>query len=160
MYLTHRTVLDRNTGGDFVAMIKENRHRFKAGVVHSFDGGVEEMRELVELGLYIGINGCSLKTEENLKVMGEIPLESLMIETDAPWCDIRPTHASHPYTKTKFEIVNKPEKWVSGKGVKGRNEPNAILLVLEAICGFRGIEMEATAEQVYRNTASVFFPSQ
>ena len=151
---------NRNTGGDFVAMVKEHRARFSTGVVHSFDGGLEEMRELVAMGLYIGINGCSLKTEENLAVVAEVPLDALMIETDAPWCDIRPTHASHRHTQTKFDVVNKPEKWVDGKGVKGRNEPQQIVLVLEAICGVKGIGLEEAAAAIYTNTAKVFFPEE
>ena len=83
-----------------------------------------------------------------------------MIETDAPWCDIRPTHASHQHTKSRFEVVNKPEKWSKGKGVKGRNEPQQIVLVLEAICGVRGIDFEEAAETIYENTRKVFFPAK
>ncbi|OMJ25028.1 putative deoxyribonuclease TATDN1 [Smittium culicis] len=88
---------NRNTGSDFVTMIKQNRHRFTSGVVHSFTGSLEEMLELVNLDLYIGINGCSLKTEENLAVAKQIPENRLMIETDCPYCDIKKTHASYKY---------------------------------------------------------------
>jgi len=42
--------------------VKENRHKFTTGVVHSFTGDIEELNQLLEMGLYIGVNGCSLKT--------------------------------------------------------------------------------------------------
>jgi len=57
----------------------------KKGLVHSFTGTVEEMRRMVELGLDVGVNGCSMKTEENIEVVRQIPLENLQIETDGPW---------------------------------------------------------------------------
>ncbi|KAL8878330.1 MAG: hypothetical protein Q9192_008474 [Flavoplaca navasiana] len=63
------------------------------GLVHSFTGSLPEMQELVNLGFHIGINGCSLKTEENLEVVREVPLGKLQLETDGPWCEIRVSHA-------------------------------------------------------------------
>ena len=44
----------RATGGAMVEMLTANRHRFKAGVVHSFDGEADEAAALVALDLYIG----------------------------------------------------------------------------------------------------------
>lgn len=67
------------------------------GVVHSFTGSEEELSRLLDLGFFIGINGCSLRTEENLKVAAQIPVSRLMIETDAPWCEIRMSHACAKY---------------------------------------------------------------
>jgi TatD DNase family protein len=59
----------RATDGDFVKMVRENRSKFPTGVVHSFTGDLQELEELVEMDLFIGVNGCSLKTEENLEVV-------------------------------------------------------------------------------------------
>jgi len=62
------------------------------------------------LDLYVGLNGCSLKSVENIEVAKLVPLDRLLIETDSPYCEIRNTHASMKYVKTKNNSV-KPEKW-------------------------------------------------
>mmetsp|Transcript_3628 Transcript_3628/g.4698 ORF Transcript_3628/g.4698 Transcript_3628/m.4698 type:complete len:322 (+) Transcript_3628:1-966(+) len=149
----------RNCGSDFLRIVKAHRHTFREGVVHSFTGTAEEVLGILDLGLYIGINGCSLKTEENLKIVDTIPLDKMMIETDAPYCDIRSTHASNKHVKTKWPSKKK-EKYDKQSFVKGRNEPCAILQVLEVICERRGIPVEEAAKVLYKNTMSVFFPEE
>ena len=140
------------------------------GVVHSFTGTKEEASELVGLGLFIGVNGCSLKSEENLDVVRSIPIERLMIETgtllltDAPWCDIRPTHASaavlaaarnaNPGSPT-YERA-KPEKWRADAMVKGRNEPCAIIDVALVVSQLKGVTLAELAEHTFNNTQKLF----
>ncbi|RHY09749.1 hypothetical protein DYB26_001233 [Aphanomyces astaci] len=120
---------NRNTGADFYDMISRHRDSFRDGVVHSFTGSAAEAKQLVDLDLFIGINGCSLKTQDNLDVVKSIPIDRIMLETDAPWCDVRPTHASFAHVRTVFQS-NKPDKFQLGRGVKGRNEPNTIMYIL------------------------------
>lgn len=146
----------RNAHQDFIEIIRRNRDRFVGGVAHCFTGTKEEASDYLDQGLYIGITGCSLKTDENIEVMKAIPSERLLLETDAPWCDIRPTHAGFKHVKTKFESKRK-EKWQAGQCVKGRNEPANIVQVLEVVAGSRGEDVQSIAETVYENTMNLFF---
>ncbi|KAG0066248.1 TatD DNase [Linnemannia elongata] len=158
---------DRNTGGDFAKIITENRSRFKDGVVHSFTGTQEELKTYIDLGLYISLNGCSLKTEENLKAVAQVPLDRLMIETDGPWCEIRPTHASFKHLKMTKEQQDmyKPravhkERFEFGNMVKGRNEPCTIGQVLLVLSELYGMDPDELAEICYQNSLRVFFPEE
>ncbi|CDU24940.1 related to 3'--_5' exonuclease and endonuclease [Sporisorium scitamineum] len=146
---------------------KDDADAKRVGVVHSFTGTVEEVKELLELGLFIGINGCSLKTAENLEVLQHIPLSRLMIETDAPWCDPRSTHASHSHIQN-FKQTNptlhalyqpasvKKEKWNPEATVKGRNEPCVIGLVAATVASAKGVSIESVAQAAMYNTRWLF----
>ena len=139
----------------------------RVGVVHSFTGTMAEMEQLVSLGLFIGINGCSLKTQENLNVAAAVPLDRIMFETDAPWCDPRSTHASHQHIQalkaSRPDLLAlyqpqsvKKEKWTPNTMVKGRNEPCVIGAVAAAVAHAKGIPIEELAAAAERNTRWLF----
>lgn len=139
----------------------------RVGVVHSFTGTIAEVDELLALGLFVGINGCSLKTEENLAVVERIPLSRLMLETDAPWCDPRSTHASHkhiqafkashPDLHARYQpAAVKKEKWTAQNMVKGRNEPCTIGLVAATVASVKQLPIEQVAEAATANARWLF----
>mmetsp|Transcript_1820 Transcript_1820/g.2331 ORF Transcript_1820/g.2331 Transcript_1820/m.2331 type:complete len:309 (+) Transcript_1820:38-964(+) len=149
----------RNAAQDFAEIVSRNRHRFSRGVVHSFTGTAQEATDMINLDLFIGFNGCSLKTEQNLDVVKHVPVERIMIETDAPWCDIRSTHAGFKFVDFKLPQVDK-KKWKPDTLVKGRNEPCNIVQVLEVIAKCKEMDPQELSEQIYKNTCSVFFPQE
>ncbi|KIV90687.1 hypothetical protein, variant [Exophiala mesophila] len=144
---------------DFEDILRPRLYQFpKRGLVHSFTGTVGELESLIDLGFDVGINGCSMKTEDNLMAVRALPLDRLQIETDGPWCEIRPSHASSQYLKDAPPLPKavKKEKWQKGLMVKGRNEPVAIVNVAHVIAKVKGVPVEVVCEAAWTNTIKMF----
>lgn len=77
-------VHDREAHGDTFELLR--RYRPNA-LVHCFSGGVELMREAVRLGCMISLGGVVTfkNARQSVEVAGEIPLDRLLLETDAPY---------------------------------------------------------------------------
>ncbi len=75
---------DREAHEDTVSAVREHRPR---GVLHCFSGSVETAREVLNLGLYIGIGGVvTFKNARKLvEVAAMVPEDRLLLETDAPY---------------------------------------------------------------------------
>ena len=75
---------DREAHADTLQLIKKHKPK---GVLHCFSGSVEMAKEVVELGLYIGVGGVvTFKNSKKIvEVIKELPLERILLETDAPY---------------------------------------------------------------------------
>ena len=122
--------------------------RRRRGLVHSFTGTLDELRRVLDMGFDVGVNGCSLKTEENVDVVREVPLGRLQIETDGPWCEMRPSHASAKFLEGAPPLPKavKKERWTKECMVKGRNEPCAIARVAWAVAKIKDVKVEEVCE--------------
>lgn len=110
--------------------------RFKparGGIIHAFAGSYEEAREYIKLGFRLGLGGAATWPQALRlhKVLPRLPLESVVLETDAP--DMAP--AMYP-------------------GV--RNSPVHLPAIAGALAGIMGIEAEALAEASTRNACELF----
>ncbi|KAJ8702396.1 hypothetical protein PTI98_001112 [Pleurotus ostreatus] len=118
----------------------------------------------MDMGFHISVNGCGLKTEDNLKAAAVITLDKLMLETDSPWCSCTSTHASKSHLATLpaslralyFPPSVKPESFVRGKAVKGRNEPTAIGGIAWVMHKLLGVPFDEVVERAWKNTVDVF----
>lgn len=58
----------------------------RKGIFHCFGGSVEEAKQIIELGFYLGIGGVLTYKKAGLsEVLPHLPLESMVLETDAPY---------------------------------------------------------------------------
>lgn len=149
----------RAAGEDFERLITSKLPLLpKRGLVHSFTGTMAEMSSLVSLGLDIGVNGCSLKTEENLDVVRAMPLDKIQIETDGPWCEMRASQASakHREGAPPLPRAVKKEKWEKDCMVKGRNEPVAISHVAFVVAKVKGLSVEEVCNAAWTNSIRMF----
>ena len=77
-------VHDREAHGDTMELLRKHQPK---GVMHCFSGSAEMAKEVVKLGMFIGLNGVVTfkNARKSLEVVKEIPLERLVLETDCPY---------------------------------------------------------------------------
>ena len=110
---------DRDAHADTLAIVKEFPE--VTGVFHCYSGSVEDARTLVKMGWMLSFNGAATfkNARKAPEVIAEVPMEHLMIETDAPY------------------LAPVPHR---GK----RNDSSLVYLVAEKIAQIKGL----TAEEV------------
>jgi TatD DNase family protein len=78
----------RDAHAEFTKILRPMIPRIAGGVAHCFTGNDAALREYLDMGLYIGITGwiCDERRGAELRDLAkDIPLDRLMIETDAPY---------------------------------------------------------------------------
>ncbi len=77
-------VHDREAHGDTFDFLRKYKPK---ALVHCFSGSVELMKEAVKLGMYISLGGVVTfkNARHSIEVANEIPLDRLLLETDAPY---------------------------------------------------------------------------
>lgn len=105
----------------------------RGGTAHAFNGSLEQARRYIELGFKLGFGGMlTYERSRKLRALAaSLPLEALVLETDAP--DMSP--AAH-----------------HGE----RNSPHYLPEVLAALAGVRDESPEAIAQQTTHNALQVF----
>jgi len=76
----------RNSIDECIKVIRENQKGNLKGVFHCFSGNIEQAKQIIDLGFYLGIGGVVTFKNSGLdKVMKDIDMNSVVLETDAPY---------------------------------------------------------------------------
>ena len=113
-------------------------HGVKRAVAHCFTGEREELHAYLDLGLYVGITGwiCDERRGKHLlELVGEIPRDRLLVETDAPYLTPRDLR---PQPKAR------------------RNEPAFLPHIVKTVARALGRPVEEVASETTRNAQVLF----
>lgn len=121
---------DREAHEDTINILSELQPK---GVVHCFSGSNEMAKEILKLGMYIGVGGVVTfnNAKKLLQVVKSVPLDRILIETDAPYL------APVPY-----------------RGMTNRSD--YLIKVAEKIAEIKGIAVETVLECTYANACKLF----
>jgi len=102
------------------------------GIFHCFSGTLEQANKVIELGFYLGIGGVLTYKNSGLdKVVQDISLEHLVLETDSPYL-------------TPVPFRGKP------------NESSYLIYVAQKLADLKQLSLEEIAEVTTRNSRLVF----
>jgi TatD DNase family protein len=128
---------NRGSSEDVLRLLAESplAGRERPGVLHSFSADSAVAQEALQMGFYIGITGpVTFKKAHDLReVVASLPLERILVETDAPF------------------LAPQPRR---GK----RNEPAYVAYIAEQIATLHGLRSEELARITADNAMRLFGP--
>jgi TatD DNase family protein len=138
-------VHDRDSNGEVARLLEHGGASAVGVVIHCFTGTAAELHSYLDAGYSIGITGwvCDPKRGSGLReIVKEIPLNRLLIETDAPFL----------LPKT---INDWPPHGVSGKH-KRRNEPATLPMIAATLAQLMGVTAEELIAATTENARTLF----
>ena len=101
-------VHDRDAHKDTLDILKSIKVN-KTGVIHCFSGSVEMAKELIKLGYYLGFDGPITfnNAKTSIEVLEYIPLDKILIETDAPYLTPVPFRGKRNNSMYLIHVINK-----------------------------------------------------
>ncbi|PKM22234.1 MAG: hydrolase TatD [Gammaproteobacteria bacterium HGW-Gammaproteobacteria-14] len=123
----------------FLPILQEYRDRLCNVVVHCFTGTRQELFDYLDMDCHVGITGwvCDERRGEPLqKIVNNIPLNRLLIETDSPW--LVPRNMDH-----------KPK-------ISGRNEPCLLPWIVRQLAVSMGQTETVIGDSTWENTLRFF----
>lgn len=105
------------------------RHRVKGGIIHAYNGSLQQAKQYIDLGFKLGFGGMlTYQRSRKLRSLArELPLEAIVLETDAPDMTVAQHHGE-------------------------RNSPEYLPYCLKALAEIRELDPEMVAVQTTRNT--------
>jgi TatD DNase family protein len=122
----------RSSMDDCIKLVEQEGQGKVRGIFHCFGGDERQAKRIVELGFMLGIGGVvTYKNAGLVKVLETVPMEALVLETDAPYLSPVPFR---------------------GK----RNESAYIKYVAEKIAEIKGISVEEVSQITTENAKKIF----
>jgi TatD DNase family protein len=115
-----------------IATVREHQKGKLSGIFHCFNEDEKSAREIIGLGFYLGIGGTlTYKNSKLPEVLKNVPLENIVLETDAPYL---------------------PPVPFRGK----RNESSYLFYVASRLAEIKGIDIEEVASITTANSLKIF----
>ncbi len=135
----------RNAHNDVIEILNSKFHILNSspGVIHFFSGTLQQAQKYIEIGFMISFAGVITFARDYDKVIQIIPLEKILIETDAPFV------APIPY---RGALVKGPQLLTG----QARNEPSYVIEIAKKIAAIKNISFKEVAKQTTENALRVF----
>ncbi len=115
-----------------IQIIEEAHSKDLTGIFHCFTGSLDQARQIINLGFYLGIGGVlTFKNSDLGSVIENIPPEKIVLETDSPYL------TPHPHR---------------GK----RNEPAYIQLIAQRLAEIYDTDISTIADITTKNAKKIF----